>query len=485
MSQRPNLLFLWTDEQRADTLSCYGNNIVQAPHLNQLAQRSFVFENAYCTQPVCTPSRASILTGTWPHTHGCVVNNSPLPTDIPTIAELLSDDYQCAYYGKWHLGDEIMPQRGFDEWVSYEDGAYRAYYTQPEFLEKRSDYHHFLVEQGYAPNTVTADGARVFSRNFAAGLAEPYTKAHFLGERAAEFLRRQKGDSPFMLSVNFLEPHMPFFGPLNNRYSPGEVPQGPAFAQKLGEGAALRNRILAAQYAERGIGGYEIQTEAQFRRLRANYYGLVTLVDNAIGRILQALEESGQADNTIIVFTSDHGDMMGDHGLVAKCVMYEPSIRIPLLLHVPGQTAQRIPGPISQVDLVPTLLDLMGQSVPGHLQGCSRVAVLREEEELGDAVVEWNPYWAPAGKQAPPGFTDQEFERVTHQTWRTLIGREGWKINVCADDQCEMYDLNHDPHELYNLWDDTRYAVKRADLLQRLQNWRSANNDTASVLPAV
>ncbi len=134
MNSAANLLFIWTDQQRADSLPCYGNAFASTPHLDRLASESFIFERAYCTQPVCTPSRASILTGLWPHTHGCISNNYPLAPESRTIAEQVGDRYHCAYYGKWHLGDELSPQHGFDDWVSIEDGIYRAYYSDSEML---------------------------------------------------------------------------------------------------------------------------------------------------------------------------------------------------------------------------------------------------------------------------------------------------------------------------------------------------------------
>ena len=126
--RRPNLLFLWTDEQRHDTMAVYGNRKIHTPNLNKLAAESFVFEKAYVTQPVCTPSRSSVMTGLWPHINGCTANNIPLPEDTPCFHELLDDQsYRTAYMGKWHLGDEIFPQHGFEEWVSMEDG-YTSHY---------------------------------------------------------------------------------------------------------------------------------------------------------------------------------------------------------------------------------------------------------------------------------------------------------------------------------------------------------------------
>ncbi len=484
MTRKPNLLFLWTDEQRADTLDCYGDTFIETPHLDGLAKRSFVFESAYCAQPVCTPSRASILTGQYPHAHGCIKNNTPLSAEKKTLAEMVSDEYHCAYYGKWHLGDEIVAQRGFAEWKSIEDGIYRAHYSRPEYLERRSDYHHFLVEQGFAPNSKAADGARVFSRNFAAALAEPYTKAGFLGREAARFLEAQNGERPFVLSVNFFEPHMPFSGPLNDRYEPDDLAVGPAFLQTPDQNTSLRNRLFAAQYHQNGHGS-PLETEAQWRRVRANYCGLTTMVDNAIGNILRALENSGQADNTIIVFTSDHGDMMGDHALLAKCVMYEKSVRIPLLLHVPGLEHRRIGGNISQVDLLPTLLELMEQPHDPQLQGESRAKLLRGEGRAleNDVVIEWNADDnLPTGNSAPEGFTREDVEQVRRQNWRTLVSCERIKINLSDDDLGELYDLNDDPHELNNRWDDARYFGRRNDLLARLKRWQSATGDKLSAL---
>ena len=147
MVEKPNLLFIFTDEQRDDTLACYGNRTIQAPNLNRLAEESFVVDRAYCTQPVCTPSRSSIMTGYYPHTTGCLENNDPLRPEHLTMAERVPDDYTCTYYGKWHLGSELIAQRGFSEFVGTEDG-YREYYADPVEARRLSDYHHFLVEQG-------------------------------------------------------------------------------------------------------------------------------------------------------------------------------------------------------------------------------------------------------------------------------------------------------------------------------------------------
>ena len=209
------------------------------------------------------------------------------------------------------------------------------------------------------------------------------------------------------------------------------------------------------------------------------------MVDNAIGHILRALQNSGQADNTNIVFTSDHGDMMSDHSLLAKCVMYEKAVRIPLLLHVPELKNRRIGGNISQVDLLPTLLELMEQPHDSQLQGASRANLLRGEGDAleNDVVIEWNADDSLAsGQNAPEGFTLEDMRRVQRQNWRTMVSRERIKINVSDDDKSELYDLNDDPHELHNRWHDADCFGRRDALLARLKQWQSATGDKLGLL---
>ncbi|MEM9078918.1 MAG: sulfatase-like hydrolase/transferase, partial [Bacteroidota bacterium] len=146
-----NLLFIMTDQQHYFTSGVYGNDFIQTPALDSLANKSFVFQNAYVTQPVCAPSRGSIMTGLYPHTHGVIDNNRPLSKEIATLPELLGEEYKSAYIGKWHLGDEVFNQRGFETWVSMEDG-YQEEFSAGRDVNQRSDYHHWLLERGYKPD---------------------------------------------------------------------------------------------------------------------------------------------------------------------------------------------------------------------------------------------------------------------------------------------------------------------------------------------
>jgi arylsulfatase A-like enzyme len=484
----PNLLFLFTDQQRPDTLGCYGNPLVQTPNLDRLAASGTLFENAYCTQPVCTPSRAALLTGCYPHTTGCIENHTPLPAAFPTLAERLPRDYARAYMGKWHLGNEVIPQRGFDQWVAIDDN-YRERYSSPEYLETLSPYHHFLVANGFTPD-VEHVGARIFKRSTTARLPEPYTKARFLGQSAANFLRDRAGaDQPFALYVSFFEPHPPFFGPFDDMYPPEALPVGPHFRRPPPATASLLNRLIAESYAQsQSLYGQDLTDEQGWRKLRAKYLGLATLVDRAVGDILAALDASGQAENTIVVFTSDHGEMAGDHYMFQKGILYEESIKVPLLVRVPWARGgpRRVTAPVSQIDLVPTLLDLLDQPVPGDLPGRSRAAVLAGGQPwpAEDVVVEWNGDGGRRPSKWVRGGTLQSsvpWERV-RGPWRTLRAPDGYKLNLCAHEQSELYDLERDPFEEHNLFSAPEQRARLAAMIDRLRAWQAHTAD-AVVLP--
>jgi arylsulfatase A-like enzyme len=449
--------------------------------LDRLAAGGVLFENAYVTQSVCTPSRSSIMTGLYPHTNGCINNNVPLRPGTRTIGEMVSPDYLRAYYGKWHLGDEVVPQHGFEDWVSIED-YYRKYYSRPEYLSLFSSYHHFLVANGFEPDLERC-GARVFDRVTAAQLPEEFTKASYLGREAVRFIENQ-GDRPFLLFVNFLEPHRPLFGPFDDLYPPEQVPTGPHFRQPPPEGAALVNRMMAEHYTRAGfLDGQDLTTEAGCRKTRAKYLGNVTLVDKAVGEILRALEDSGQADNTIVVFTSEHGDMMGDHGFFEKCVMYEEALKVPLIVRVPegAGVGRRVEGRFSQIDLVPTLLDLLGEPVPASLEGVSRARVLSDGATLdetggADAFVEWSgSEWRPP-RRFEGGIPPERWLEM-RDPWRTVISAEGWKLNLSPSDQCELYDLNSDPYEQQNLFDDPSQGPRVRDSSDRIRRWQQRTGD--------
>ena len=489
MPDNPNIVFIMSDQQRQDTLACYGADWMNVPNLNALANESFVFENAYVAQPVCTPARATIMTGLYPHTAGPIVNQIHLDENVPVISEMMSDEYYKGYMGKWHLGNDLVPQHGFDAWVSAED-SHR--YTKPEQRYLVSAYSKYLVENGYRPDR-SRDGVGVFSSDARYDMPEEYQMASFLGDRAAEFIE-SNSDRPFALYVSTFEPHSPYHGPFMDMYDPATLPVGPAFLQKP-DSASLVNRVRASYFLQFMLAGVDqttddymmhyaapredVTTELGWRTLRAHYMANITLVDRMVGKITAALERTGVADNTIVVFTSEHGDMMGDHGMLEKRSFFEEASRVPLLMRVPwlSKESMRVPGSVGHVDLVPTLLDLSGHEIPRNLQGGSLRPVLEDESDLSsnDVFIQWNG----TSNEIPDRFLGSaEINRMLALPWRSVVTPDRWKLNLCAGDQCELYDLNSDPYEMNNLFNDPVYKDRVRDMAARIRIWQHRTGDT-------
>jgi len=463
LRDKPNLLFLWTDEQRHDTLAVSGNPRYRMPALNRLASESIVFRRNYVTQPVCTPSRGSILTGLYPHQHRSVHNNFAIARETRTQPELLNDGaYRTGYFGKWHLGDEVFAQHGFQEWVSIED-IYSAHFSKDNQQQQRSSYHAYLLSQGYKPDN-TRDNK--FSRGFAVRLPIHDCKPEFLARHASRFIMENR-NGPWLLHVNFLEPHMPFYGPLNDLHSEEEAPVPDNYPGDQVDHEPELYRRARQRYLERSFEGHSLRTRAGWQRLNRNYAGLCSQVDSALSRILWALEASGQSDNTVVVFTSDHGEMMGSHSLIGKSVFYEEAVRVPLLIRAPFLHRRQVvvDRPVSSIDLVPTVLDLLGRRPDAGLPGQSLVPFLeggrlREEHVF----CEWHtPENGPTG--------------------RCVISPEGEKLVLFDKDHNMFFDTRRDPLELSNLYyrDQPREAVLR--MRKRLDEWQKRTADSVLPLP--
>ena len=297
--KKPNLLFLYTDEQAINTLAAYGNEQIEMPNLNELSNDCTVFEHMYVTQPVCTPSRSTLLTGLYPHTNGCTRNNIPLKQETKCFPELLNDsDYRTGHFGKWHLGDEIFKQHGFDEWISIED-TYSCHYSEGRNKNEKSSYHNFLLKNGFKPSR-----GEHFRRSETTILPEEFSKPAFLAKESKRFIEDNK-DKAFALFVNFFEPHMPFHGPRDNQYDPKDIPLPSNFEHKLDEMNPFKTRFFAHKYNEFGISGIDLDSAEGWKKLRANYWGMCSHIDRYIGEIISKLKECALYDDTIIVFTSD------------------------------------------------------------------------------------------------------------------------------------------------------------------------------------
>lgn len=474
----PNLLFVFTDEQRADTLN---SPHVAMPRLNALAAQSTVFTNAHVVQPVCTPSRGCMLTGQLPWVHGAVMNNIPLRSDVGCLPELLRSRgrYRTGYFGKWHLGDEIFAQHGFEVWRSTEDG-YAGFFSASRDRAALCTHNTWLRGHGFKPD----EGER-FSRGMATNLPEPFTKPAYLAEETCRFIEAHR-DEPFIACVSFLEPHMPFYGRLTERYDSARLALPENFDAPPAADTHLEARLKAELYRRRGFEYYDLSTERGWRQMTAAYRGLCTLVDNHLGRILDTLSRHGLDENTIVVFTSDHGEMMGSHRLLGKSLMYRESTQVPLTIRLPGQTRGRtVSGPVSHLDLVPTLLELLGDT-PAGLPGKSLAPVLRGATlPPEDIVVMWDGVRkdAAAGAARPAWMVEfaggaEQLAQAGADPLRTLITADGWRFTHSPwRGEHELYNWNEDPGETRNLVARAEHQGRIREYRAKLRAWQTRFGD--------
>jgi len=366
--------------------------------------------------------------------------------------------------GKWQLGDEAQKQRGFREWVS---------------TEGVSDYSRFLVEHGYVPDK--ANGS--FSKDAVSNLPFEVSKPVFLEQQACRFIEEHQRD-PFLLVVSYVEPHSPYNGPLNDEHSLADVeseaivPPSPdvplryKLTQEWQRNEALLDRDRLPFPYFFGI------TPDEYRGIRQRYLGLITMVDRSIGAVLACLERTGLIDQTIIVLTSDHGDMLGDHHLFGKEVMFEEATRVPYLIRQPDQRRQmRIAQPVSHIDFLPTLFHLLNRPLPPQFQGQSKVPLLRGETMAPESVfMEWSPNRMKLLKGTLLA-KRSAVKRAINESTRTVVLHDGWKLCLRDKDTNELYHLHKDPTEQQNLYylADYKAIVKRGTA--EIHHWQEKVGD--------
>jgi len=464
--ENPNLLFILTDEQRFDTSAPYGNENIITPNLNNLGKAGIVFKNAYVTQPVCSPARSTILTGLYPHTTGVTSNNVPLDEKMKTLPELIGDSsYTSAFIGKWHLGRENDAWHGFDERVSTE-----GWYTDDD-TTNMTDYNKWLRKQGYEPDNAN----QTFSRTFVSNLPYKYSKSKFMEMKGIEFLEKSK-DQPFIMYLSFLEPHQPNNGPFNDLHDTTLVELDSTYDMKTSCELPLRYHM------KKGYTYGDISTKELFVR----YWGLVHQVDLSVGAMLRKLDSLRLSENTIVVFTSEHGKMMRKFGLTGKTVMYEQSSRIPWMMRIPGVDSKVINQKVSQIDLLPTLLDLMHQEVPDQLQGKSLVPLINDEIHTnGPVFIEMNPFsnWQDQLKRCPEWASLDDCKQAVQTRIRTIVTQDGWKLNWSSSDKSQLFNLNNDPMEINNLYYKQQYQGKIKALESLITQWQQETGDTVNLTP--
>ncbi|MEE2655253.1 MAG: sulfatase-like hydrolase/transferase [Pseudomonadota bacterium] len=516
MSDQPNFLMFITDQHRADHLGCYGNEIVQTPNIDGIAAKGTKFEKFYVACPICMPNRATLMTGRMPSLHGVRQNGIPLPLNTTTFTEiLLAAGYQTALFGKSHLQcisanpvevglpspdpTKFQPptelaesMRGIWENGDYEQELPPTWKDKPNFEPGlpfygfnelalaigHSDrvtghYARWLAERHPDPDSLRGpDNALASNRKLNApqawrtAIPEELYPTTYVAEKTIDFIKSQTSSDktkPFFVQCSFPDPHHPFTPPGKyfDMYDPADIPTPEAFHHPK----ELLPPNVAALHKERDLGkankngqrGFGC-TEQEAREAIALNYGSISMIDDAIGRVLTALDETGKADNTIVIFTTDHGDFMGDHQLLLKAAIhYQGLIRVPCIWSDPktnhgGTSSSAFTGTI---DLASSFLDRAGIQEFNGMQGLSLGQIAAGAPGHDSMVIEESQRRGYMGFQ--PNFRA-----------RSLVA-DHWRLTLYSDtDWGELYNLANDPNEFENLWDDPGYQRIRTELLERL-----------------
>jgi arylsulfatase A-like enzyme len=454
-----NILLLCTDQQRFDALGAAGNDEIDTPHLDRLARQGVVFDNCYVQSPVCGPSRASLMTGQYVHSHGLWANGVGLDPVRPLVSKVLANSgYDCGLVGKFHIGGACEGGRSeprLDDGFRVFRWAHDPYpgSSQNEYHRWLRAVHPGLYEQARAPGSgVDFD-------------AMP-TEAHYsrwIAEETIAFLRTDRDASkPFFFIANFFDPHHGFGAPKEyvDRYRAGELRSPVTRPDELHDKPSVQTQASRESYAGH-LPGFTDYTAEQIQEIRANYYAMVSLVDDEVGRILAALDEAGLADDTLVVFTSDHGEMLGDHQLMLKGpMMYEPAVRVPLILRWPGVAA---PGArrselVQWIDLTATLTDAAGLPSPAPFQGSSLRALAADP-----AAAPIRDFALCEYRNSGHPYADPVHTTMLRHGRHKIVVWHGRPANGRVREG-ELYDLAADPDELNNLWADPASAPVRAEL---------------------
>jgi arylsulfatase A-like enzyme len=527
MEGSPNILLIITDQHRADHLGCYGNPIVQTPNIDGIAARGTAFDRFYVATPICMPNRATLLTGRMPSLHGVRHNGIPLPFTENTFVEMLAAaGYHTALIGKSHLQNmldappmiaETREARravtpGFTEATKLRLGAAEYEQETPaawrdpdhrialphygfqhvEYCGEHGDlvvgdYSRWLAQRCQEPDRLRGpENARPPGRYpynlpqaWRTSMPEKLHPTSYVAERTIAFIEKhgveEQGAAPFFLQCSFPDPHHPFAPPGRywDMYDPRAM-HAPPTCRPPGPGAPPPVRFA---HAERAAGRARLDTPAPFaidereaREAIALTYGMITMIDDAVGRILAALAAAGRDGETIVIFTSDHGDFMGDHGLLLKGPLhYQGLIRVPFIWSDPTQAAAaggRSAALSGTLDIADTILDRVGLAAFNGMQGRSLLAATRGDAVIGrdDVLIEED------GQRIYLGFPGPTRAR-------TLVTRS-WRLSLYEGAEWgELYDLAADPQEATNLWGDARYAERRSEMTERLARKVIAGND--------
>ncbi len=458
--RRPNIIFIMTDDQTVNEMSCYGNTILSTPNMDRLANEGTQFTNCFCTNSLCTPSLASVLTGCYSSVNGITGNSEikdeeeHLNPDLPTFPELLQQaGYYTALIGKYHIPQDPI---GFDDWRILSG---QGVYFNPDFIENGVP----TKSEGYVTDVITY--------------------------KTLEFLRQTNSGQPFCLVYQHKAPHRPFTPAprhanlFNNIELPYPLTFNDDYATRRVAGLAQDMKFdisLAGDYEDlpKELIAYE-KKKWIYQRFVNDHYRAVVGIDENLGRVLYYLDNSGLMDNTIIIYTSDNGFFLGEHGWYDKRFMYEPSLRIPLVIRHPGigTAGQVIEQMVLNVDFAPTILDIAGVPVPEVMHGKSLLPLLNGEHPADWRRSIYYAYyedsWRLAGfKQEDLGNPDFQYFTAHRVGPHRGVRTDHYKLieyYTEGGDYWELFDLNTDPDELINLYGESGHEDITQELTQELR----------------
>lgn len=478
---RPNILCFVTDQHRADHLGCYGNRQVRTPNIDRLAREGVTFTESFVCNPVCAPNRASMFTGTYPQRHGLTENGFTLDPCTPILTQMLSGaGYHTSCVGKIHLAPFGMKSELAEhEWELYEsyehwnnggnlpnqyywfdevclvDGhGHYAFGDYKRWLNKEHPgaYDKLKKANALTPPTCPREWWK-------ASIPQELHYNTFIADRTIDFLNRQDKDEPFFLWCSFPDPHHPYSPPQPycDMYDPKDIAFDPH--RRPGELDDLPDYVTQAREGKIRTGGLSGDvrelTDDHYKQIIAHTYGMITMVDDQIGRVMKSLEELSMLDNTIVVFMSDHADLMGDHWLINKGpFLYRSLLRVPTIWRIPGckDAGRQSEAMVSTVDFCPTVLDLAGVApAESDLQGKSYKSVIDgTARSVQDSVL-------------------IEFDECYLKDRLRQLRTSDWSITAYLESaRGLLFDLKSDPNELYNLWDKPEHANVKAELLEEL-----------------
>jgi len=487
MAKVKNILFIMCDQLRADYLSCAGHPRLETPNIDALAQRGVLFPKAYCQSPVCGGSRMSFYTGRYNFTHGASWNGIPLNIGEKTLGDYLRPlDYRVALVGKTHMNADIegMERLNIDrkspEAVLASECGFEPYERDDglwgwsdDFIPNDLAYNNYLNSMGYegknpwhdfansheGPNGEILSGWYIRNNHLPARVKEEHSETAYMTNKAMEFIT-ETGQNSWCLHLSYIKPHWPYVAPApyHNMYNHNDMLPVIRSPKEQENGHPVHKFFMSRPDSQTFA-----KDETRLNMIPA-YMGLIKQVDDHIGRLIEFLEENRRMDDTMIVFTSDHGDYLGDHYLAEKDLFHEMSVRIPMIVYDPDTSSDSTRGTIDErfveaIDIVPTFIEAAGGEVPDNIiEGHSLRPLLN-----GKSIEDWRQYVVSESNYAAK-FANWEFNIKPSEARGTMIRTKDWKFIYHEAFRPELFDLNKDPEELHDLGEDPAYENIRKQM---------------------